>query len=279
MSAAGPVHTPAAASAVAPLRRLRPINLGALNAAAQLQTRVDRKYILPAADLPAVLEALPEGSEVLEIDGELSLRYASQYFDTPLLDSYFGAVRKRRRRFKVRARTYVDSGGSFLEVKTRGSGSATVKDRVPVAGSQLDDDAVHYAADLLADAGIPGAARLAADLQPTLVTRYRRATVLLPASAGGDPSRATVDTELTWIAANGAVLHLPASVIVETKSGNRAGALDRTLWRQGHRPARISKYGTGMAALHPHLPANPWDRVLTRHFAPQATARDHFAAA
>lgn len=258
---------------LSPLRRLPAVDLDALNAAAQLQTRVDRKYVLPLSDLPAALEALPDGSEVLEIDGELSLRYASQYFDTPQLDSYFGAVRKRRRRFKVRARTYVDSGGSFLEVKTRGSGSATVKERVPVAGSQLDDDAVHYATDLLTDAGIPGAARLATCLQPTLVTRYRRATVLLPAIAGGDPSRATVDTELTWIAADGTVLRLPSSVIVETKSGNRAGALDRTLWRHGHRPARISKYGTGMAALHPHLPANPWHRVLTRHFAHSTTTR------
>ncbi|MDZ8170669.1 polyphosphate polymerase domain-containing protein [Microbacterium xanthum] len=253
-------------NALTPLDRLRTIGLDELNAQAELQTRVDRKYILPRRDLPAVLLALPAGSEVLQIDGESSLRYASQYFDTPQLDSYFGAVRKRRRRFKVRARTYVDSGGSFLEVKTRGARAATVKERVPVAGDALDDEAVAYATDLLSEAGIPHAAHLADTLRPTLVTRYRRATVLLPAAAGGDASRATIDTDLTWVAAEGTVLQLPASVIVETKSGQRAGALDRALWRQGHRPARISKYGTGMAALRPDLPANPWHRVLTRHF-------------
>ncbi|GAA1953581.1 polyphosphate polymerase domain-containing protein [Microbacterium aquimaris] len=258
---------------LAPLDRLPAIGLDELNAQAELQTRVDRKYILPTRELPAVLQALPRGSEVLAIDGESSLRYASQYFDTPGLDSYFGAVRKRRRRFKVRARTYVDSGGSFLEVKTRGARSATVKERVPVTGDELDGDAVAYATDLLVDAGIPDAAHLAETLQPTLVTRYRRATVLMPAAAGGDASRATIDTELTWIAAEGTVLQLPTSVIVETKSGQRAGALDRALWRQGHRPARISKYGTGMAALHPALPSNPWHRVLTRHFV-HATVSD-----
>ncbi|MDZ8274904.1 polyphosphate polymerase domain-containing protein [Microbacterium aquimaris] len=257
-----------------PLDRLRPIGLDELNAQAELQTRVDRKYIVPGRDLPAVLRALPPGSQVLEIDGESSLRYASQYFDTPALDSYFGAARKRRRRFKVRARTYVDSGGSFLEMKTKGARSATVKERVPVTGDELDDDAVAYATDLLVDAGIPDAAHLAETLQPTLVTRYRRATVLLPA-AEGDASRATIDTELTWIDAGGTVLQLPASVIVETKSGQRAGALDRALWRQGHRPARISKYGTGMAALHPDLPSNPWHRVLTRHFAHATVDHGH----
>ena len=260
-------------NALAALGGLRTVGLDELNAQAELQTRVDRKYIVPARDLPAVLHALPTGSDVLEIGGENALRYASQYFDTPTLDSFYGAVRGRRRRFKVRARTYLDSGGSFLEVKTRGARAATVKDRVPVTGDELDDEAVAYATDLLADAGIPGAARLAERLQPTLVTRYRRATVLLPATPGGDPSRATIDTELTWIAADGAVLQLPSSVIVETKSGQRAGALDRTLWRQGHRPAKVSKYGTGMAALHPDLPANPWHRALSRHFRHGTIAR------
>lgn len=254
-------------SAPTAIARLQPVDLDELNAAAELQTRVDRKYILPRAALASVLADLPDGARVLEIDGERSLRYASQYFDTPDLDSYLGAARGRRRRFKVRARTYVDSGGSFLEVKTRGGRSATVKARVPVHGDTLDDDAVAYATDLLADAGIPDAPHLATSLEPVLVTQYRRATLLLPGTASGDPSRATIDTELTWVSHDGRVLELPASVIVETKSGQRPGALDCALWRHGHRPATVSKYGTGMAALHPMLPAHKWRRVLNRHFA------------
>jgi hypothetical protein len=253
---------------------LRPVDLAALNAAAELQTRVDRKYILPSGALPAVLAELPAGSEVLEIGGERFLRYASQYFDTPDLDSYFGAARGRRRRFKVRARTYLDSGGSFLEVKTRGARSATVKDRVPVVGDELDADAVAYAGDLLAGAGIPDADRLAHRLAPVLLTRYRRATLLLPASSDGDASRATIDIDLAWMGAQGSRLRLPDSVIVETKSGQRAGALDRTLWRHGHRPASLSKYGTGMAALDPRLPSHKWRRVLTRHFTPTSPTGD-----
>lgn len=266
-----------AATVLAPLDRLQPVDLVQLNAAAELQTRVDRKYLVPSAALPGILAALPAGSEVLEVGGHRALRYASQYFDTPDLDSYLSAARGRRRRFKVRARTYVDSGGSFLEVKTRGGRSATIKDRVPVDGDILDDDAVAYAADLLSDAGIPGAGRLAEALHPVLMTRYRRATILLPGvdggpgDDGGDASRATIDVDLTWIDADGRCLTLPDRVIVETKSGLHAGALDRTLWRHGHRPVVISKYGTGLAALHPELPAHKWNRVLTRHFSPART--------
>lgn len=255
-----------ALDSLAPLDALRTIDLDELNSAAELQTRVDRKYLLPLADLPRILAELPHGSEMLEIDGRRALRYTSQYFDTPALDSYYGAAHGRRRRFKVRARTYVDSGGSFLEVKTRGGRAATVKDRVPVAGDVLDDDAVAYASDLLTDAGIPGAPGLAEALRPVLVTRYRRVTLLLPAAGAADASRATIDIDLTWLASHGVGFALPASVIVETKSSGRAGALDRTLWRHGHRPASLSKYGTGMAALHPHLPANKWHRALTHHF-------------
>lgn len=271
MTAAGPTRATARS-----LARLQPVDLDELNAEAELQTRVDRKYIVPRTALASVLADLPAGARVLEIDGERALRYASQYFDTPELDSYFGAARGHRRRFKVRARTYVDSGGSFLEVKTRGGRSATVKARVPVHGDTLDDDAVAYATDLLADAGIPDAPHLAAALEPVLVTRYRRATLLLPAALSGEPSRGTIDTELTWISHDGRVLHLPEFVIVETKSGQRAGVLDRALWRHGHRPATVSKYGTGMAALHPELPAHKWHRALSHEF---ATAAPHPVAA
>ena len=256
------------------LSLLDTVDLAGLNAEAELQTRVDRKYLVPLSDLAGVIDALPAGTRVLDLDGERSLRYASQYFDTPRLDSYFGAVHGRRRRFKVRARSYLDSGGAFLEVKTRGARSATVKERVPVSldatADALDDDAVSYATELLTDAGIPGAAGLATALVPVLVTRYRRTTLLLPASDDSGPSRGTIDTELLWLTGTGEggrMLRLPNRVIVETKSAQRAGALDRELWRRGHRPATVSKYGTGMAALHPSLPSNRWNRVLARHFA------------
>lgn len=246
---------------------LRTVDLDELNATAELQTRVDRKYILAAEALPRLLADLPGGTAVLQVEGERALQYESRYFDTPWHDSYLGAARGRRRRFKVRARTYVDSGDSFLEVKTRGGRSATVKDRVPVRHDELDAEGVAYATELLTDAGIPRAPWLAEHLDAALVTRYRRLTLLLPAGTTADASRATIDTGLEWLAVDGRVLALPASVIVETKSGQRAGAFDRALWRQGHRPATLSKYGTGLAALHPDLPSNKWRRVLGTHFA------------
>ncbi|SEP89849.1 hypothetical protein [Streptomyces radiopugnans] len=54
--------------------------------------------------------------------------------------------------------------------------------------------------------------------------------------------------------------------MVETKTGSTPSAADRLLWRAGHRPSRISKYATGLAALRPDLPAVPWRRTLRRNF-------------
>jgi hypothetical protein len=235
------------------------ISLDELNSVAALQTRVDRKYALDARDAALVLRDVPHGTRVLDLDGIQALAYESMYFDTPDLASFRMAAHARRRRFKLRTRAYLESDVAFLELKTRGARSTTVKDRLPYDIHDRDEltaDGKSYAEPVLDDLNID-----ADDLGATLATRYRRTTLLLP---GG--SRATIDTDLEWEDASGGVLKRPDLVIVETKSAGAASELDRLLWAHGHRPASLSKYGTGLAALRPTLPANKWTRVLRRHF-------------
>ncbi len=281
---------------------LAPISLAELTAAADLQTRVDRKYVLTRAQADAVLAGLAPDTRVLEIDGTpvrisspdkivfpapgltkldvvryflavapgalrgaggRAMAYESVYFDTRDLLSYRMAAHARRRRFKLRTRSYVDSATSFLEMKTRGARSTTVKDRIeydPAHRNVLTEEGREYAEAALDDLGIPEPERL--DLVPTLVTRYRRRTLYLPASG----SRVTVDTDLSWESDDGTTILRPDLAIIETKSGSRISDVDRLLWSHGHRPDRISKFGTGLAALRPDLPANKWARVLRRHF-------------
>ena len=237
------------------------ISLDELNAKAALQTRVDRKYVLTRSSAALVLGELNPTTRVLEIDGHQASAYESVYFDTPDLLSYRLAAHARRRRFKLRTRSYVDSHEAWLEMKTRGARSSTVKDRVPYTMEQrgcLTIEGRDYADGALAEIGLdPGL-----DLQPTLITRYNRTTFYLPESG----SRATVDTELSWEGTDGTVLQRPDMVIIETKSGARTSSVDRLLWQHGHRPSSISKFGTGLAALRPDLPSNKWARVLRRHF-------------
>ncbi|MCO7274681.1 polyphosphate polymerase domain-containing protein [Cellulosimicrobium cellulans] len=252
------------------------VGLDELVDAAALLTRVDRKYVLPVDDAVTVLDALARTApaRVLEIDGARSAAYESVYFDTPDLASFRLTATRRRRRFKVRTRTYLDSGASFLEVKTRAARGTTLKQRVAHDGcpTALGADRTFVGRTLAAE-GIEGVPEHA--LAPGLVSRYRRTTLLLPRADGA--ARATVDTGLTWeLDQPGAHAPLawlvPHLVVVETKGGSTPSDLDRLLWRHGHRPERISKYGTGLALLRPDLPDGPWRRVIRRHLSPSPDA-------
>jgi hypothetical protein len=245
-----------------PLESLPAIGLDELLERAALQTRVDRKYVLPLTEAVDFLAALERHAQVLEIDGVRSFTYESVYFDTPDLTSYLLTAHRRRRRFKVRTRTYVDSHQCWLEVKTRGRRGSTVKHRHPYDPVYHSDVAPGrtFVDGVLSEERMAQCERLR--FVPTLVSRYRRSTLFLPASA----SRVTIDTSLTWYDRL-RELHLPDLAIIETKTASAASDVDRMLRDRGHRPTRISKYGTGLAALRPDLPAAPWRRTLRRHFA------------
>jgi VTC domain-containing protein len=243
------------------LARSAPVGLAELVDRAALQTRVDRKYLVPARALPLLLREIAPSARVLDIDGERTFRYESVYFDTPALDGYHRAAHRRRRRFKVRTRTYLDSAECWLEVKISGARGSVTKHRLPhhprdrwtvAPGRAFVDDA-------FTRESLGPAAGTALDL--VLVTNYDRSTLLLPDTA----SRVTVDTGLTWRDGD-SELRLPSLAVVETKSTSAATPVDRVLWRAGLRPARVSKYATGLAALRPDLPDLPWRRTLRRHF-------------
>ncbi|MDR1711461.1 MAG: polyphosphate polymerase domain-containing protein [Propionibacteriaceae bacterium] len=229
---------------------LAPVGLDELNARAALLTRVDRKYVIPLAQLPAVMELVPDTAQALEIDGRRAFGYRSTYFDTPGRLTYRLAATRRRRRFKVRTRCY-DTGSSFLEVKTRAGAGRTVKRRL-----ESPDYLPQWVAYALSDSGI---ALDAFALAPSLDVAFERSTLLL-----GD-ARITIDTGLSWQLPTGAARQANLAV-VETKSAGRPTEFDIALWRAGHRPDRMSKYATGLAWLCPELSGNRWHRTLSRYF-------------
>lgn len=236
---------------------LDPIDLDSLIGAAELQTRMDRKYLLPARTAwKLIAHATPE-ARVLEIDGVRGTDYVSTYLDTPQLASLRTAAYGRRRRFKARIRSYA-GGDSFVEVKTRDGRGRSVKQRWPRAASAPSTLTTAEAAAVRAALGRAHVRPADIDaLHPTLTTAYTRTTLLMPT----DPSRVTVDRDLAWSDPDGREIALNGLVVVETKSARSAGVVDRALWRAGHRPRRISKYATGMTLMDPGLPGNRWHRT------------------
>ena len=248
------------------LEGLAPVALAELDQRAALQTRVDRKYVVPEADVPLLLADLT--GRVLEIEGRRSFGYASTYVDTPDLASYRGAAHRRRRRFKVRTRRYVDTGGAWVEVKTRGARGSTVKQRLALADDGLGPDRLGavelaFVGAALREGGVTDVDPTT--LTPVLHTAFERSTLLLPAGATGGPTRATLDTGLRWARPGGGHAEAGPVLVVETKAApGIAGELDRRLWALGHRPARVSKCCVGLALLTPGLPANRWHRAVPR---------------
>jgi hypothetical protein len=242
----------------APTEAVASLSLEEVLAVADLQTRTDRKYVVDPEVFAEVVDELRAGLGVLEIDGVRSFRYESVYFDTPALDSYLGAAHGRRRRFKVRTRSYLDSGDCMLEVKTRSGRGETVKTRMPYdigRRSALDAAALEF---VHAHAALPPGATFA----PVLTTAYRRATYVDLATG----SRLTCDSGLRCSSPAGSSVALDGELLVETKSAGAPTAADRLLWRAGVRPVAVSKFCVGIAALDPSLPANKWNRILRRHF-------------
>ncbi|GAB6985654.1 polyphosphate polymerase domain-containing protein [Nocardioides pyridinolyticus] len=249
----------AAAALAEAVSRLPPVSLEAVLATAELQTRVDRKYVVPLDLFVRVLGQLEGELSALQI-GDLRLfRYESVYFDTPELATYRLHAHGRRRRIKIRTRAYLDSGECLLEFKRTGGRGETVKERHPyrlAARHELDADASALARERLGELGVT------TPLTAVLTTAYHR-TTLVDRARG---SRVTCDVNLRFEGRDRTVGPLDDFVLVESKTVGAGSPVDRALRRAGSRPVSLSKYCVGMAVLDPALPANRWNRELRRHF-------------
>src|SRR5699024_502708 len=154
-------------------------------------TRIDRKYLVPRSVVEQLLTDFSGRLLALQIDGQRSFGYRSVYFDTPDLLSYHQHLQGRLRRFKVRTRTYLQTGLCRLEVKTKSPRRETVKKskrHTADDAASLTEQARHFIAQRLDED------RVADRLNPALETWYERAT-LLDVPSG---SRVTCDTHISW---------------------------------------------------------------------------------
>jgi VTC domain len=254
--------TPAGLAVAGAARAVDPIGLDELMDLAELQTRVDRKYFVPADVFGHLVGELAGQLRVLEIDGQRSFGYESVYFDTPQLTTYRAHLQRRRHRFKARTRTYTDSGLCMFEVKLTAARGQTVKQRTPHVlehRCELTSDAVTHLDDSLA---LAFRQSTPAGMAPTLTSTYRRTTFVFRTGQ----ARLTCDVELVCRDGRAQVRDTGTHVLVESKSALHGSPADRLLRELGVRIVNVSKYCVGVAALHPELPSNPWHATLRRYF-------------
>ncbi|MGW0424679.1 polyphosphate polymerase domain-containing protein [Streptomyces sp. NPDC003015] len=249
------------------LSRLLGATLAEVDAAAALQHRVDRKYLVTLSVAGRLVTALAGTHRVLDIAGRRTTDYRSTYFDTPELAAWHAHVQGRRRRWKVRTRLYAEDGLCRIEVKTKDGRGATVKHAMGAgadAYGRLDSAATDFVDTVLGQAGITSVP--ATGLSPAGEVRYHRAA-LADLERG---TRLTLDGLLTCHRDEGTTALDPGHVLVETKGGLRPAPADRLLLDLGARPVSVSKYAIGLSLLVPGLPGNDFRRIARTYFTTSA---------
>ncbi len=230
-----------------------------LDRAEQLE-RVDRKYLVSRDVAATFLRDLPRDFRVLGIDGRSSTSYTSIYFDTPQLDACRDHVQRRRRRWKVRSRLYVEDGLCRIEVKTKDGRGVTLKAVAPsdpARHGRLDGAEAEFVAGVLAGRGVDVDIE---ELQPSMEVDYRRVT-LADTEHG---MRVTLDWGVDCRLDGGRVWVDDNWVLIETKGGLRPSAADRVLTSAGARPRSFSKYVSAASLLRHDIADNDVRRLRGR---------------
>lgn len=227
---------------------MTPISLAEMESV-KLMNRIDTKFVVPARLLPEMLRLATPGYYIQEIDGQRLAAYDTLYYDTPDLQMYIRHHDRQLRRQKIRIRTYLDSGLTFLEVKNKNNKGRTKKKRIAVQTNDLQHIDTEQREWLTGMSWYD-----VATLQPQLHTRFERITLVNRAKT----ERLTIDTLLRWEnVQTGQTAAIGDAVVVELKrDGNQPSGMLNILRAMRVKPLKISKYCIGIALTNPTVKNN-----------------------
>lgn len=228
-------------------------------AAVRLMNRVDTKYLVDEARCMRLFEEAVGSYYVQEIDSCLACRYETLYYDTPQWDMYHLHHNRHLTRQKIRTRTYVETGVSYLEVKNKSNKGRTRKHRIRI------DDGVFDSApsDMKAAEFLRDESRYAPELlTPSLRTRFVRVTMVNMAMT----ERLTIDFDLRFTNVRGgsdATASMSGLVVIELKQDALAPSpMKEILSRLRIKPFKVSKYCIGEALTNPEVKHNRFKAKL-----------------
>ena len=223
----------------------------------KLMNRIDTKFAVPMAVLPAILQAAEKDYYAQEIDGKRIATYDTMYYDTDTLDMYIRHHDRQLVRQKIRVRQYVESRLTFLEIKRKNNKGRTKKKRILVPGFALRGDTFGETKKELwsVETFIAAKSRYQwSELSPHLSTKFHRITLVNKAKT----ERLTIDMDLIWDnVVTGEKKSYDQLVIIELKrDGNVYSPMTKIMLDNRIKPLKISKYCIGTALTSPHLKRN-----------------------
>ena len=228
------------------IEHMAPITLDEMDSI-KLMNRIDSKYVTNEATLERILEsAAAAGYRVLESGGKRKSPYDSVYYDTPGLTMFYLHHNRRLVRQKVRTRSYVNSGDSFLEIKRKNNHGRTSKKRIGIEPFEM----LEFSGNREACAYLAKHSWFTVgDIQPVLETLFTRITLVNPALT----ERLTIDTKLAFRNfRTGHSTNLQDAVIIELKQDGRAASqMKGILLELRVKPLRVSKYCIALTLTDP----------------------------
>ncbi len=219
----------------------------------KLMNRTDTKYWFHADRLQELLQSIKDNYFILKINGTAELPYTTTYYDTEESKMYGAHHNGKLNRYKVRRRSYVSSGISFLEVKFKSNKGRTIKKRISAEFGKTSFTSQEH--EFLNDQ-IPFDP---ACLQPSLINNFTRLTLVNK----NFKERCTIDIDLQFQKADKAIA-LENLVIVEIKSdGSPSNSpLARELRDQRIKTSGFSKYCVGRTVTDPSLKRNAFKHKI-----------------
>jgi hypothetical protein len=208
----------------------------------RLMDRIEKKYIVSVTRIPEILRKADGRYKVLEINDKRDSEYHNVYLDT--LDYVFfnQHVTGKLNRQKIRFRSYVNTGSTFLEIKNRSNKSRTVKSRIKSQYSSergMSNEDFRFIENHLVCK--------TAELMPVLVNKFSRITL---ANCEFN-ERITFDYNIRFYDNEGSMARFPFLAVIEIKrDGAKFGSpIGDIMKEQMIQPSGFSKYCMGSAAM------------------------------
>ncbi len=240
------------------MQKFEPISLKEMDSV-KLMNRVDTKFLVNVEQLHILLEKATEHYRVVQIEGERIPHYSSIYFDTDSTEMYRMHHNGKLNRYKIRMRSYVDSGISFLEVKNKNNKGRTSKNRI-----KIDEDDFHSLRLSEEEQNFLHSKTpyQSCNLKPQIQNFFERITLV----DKNKTERVTIDLGLIYRdTETGLAKNIDDLVIVEMKQDGASKSYFRQYLNELKvLPGSMSKYCLGMVLLNSDIKNNSFKKKIRK---------------
>lgn len=240
------------------LSTYEPISLSEMDTV-KLMNRIDTKFLISTSQLADLLSKASEFYRVVEINGDRITPYTTIYYDTTDAEMYIMHHNGKLNRFKIRTRSYINSGIAFLEIKRKNNKGRTSKKRI-----KIENDLFHSMAFQTKEQDFVRSITpyQTSGLEPQLQNYFQRMTLVDKSLT----ERVTIDFGLQYDKiSTGLHKTVDGLVIVEMKQDGACNSHFRKFLNELRViPGSMSKYCLGMVLLNPEIKNNRFKKKIRK---------------